>query len=454
MSSSSEVPEDTDVLHLLGLALTGLERFDEAIDLFRRAEDLSGDTDVYSSHIDALRALGRTDETVDVARAAAKAFPKDAQAHHLLGTALVTQGAIDDAVEEFRYAVELDPKRSGAAAELGDALRRRGDYEDALEWVDLAIGLKPDSVYAVGTRGQVLLRLNRRDEAVAELRRAAELAGEAIPGWLVLELAAALEDEATPKAREEALTYLDRHLASNPGDAQMLADKADLLRLLDRPAEGLDAAEEALTAARAANDDATAGGILGTKSNLLIDLYRPEEALAAADEALACAATEESARNFARSGRIRALVALNRHAEAMEEVDQYVAAAPEDPWGLLIRAAILTDYRDFGEAEKILEQTPDMSATVAGFLGLCRNRLGRPQQAIEPLERAVDNDPRLWWCVGELALARRDTGDRKGCDEILGRLVDEAGTSDEATPRSSATQRGRRCCSAMRRRRR
>ena len=64
------MPEDADVLNSLGLALTGLGRLDEAIDLFRRAEDLGGDSTVYASHIDALRDLGRSRKASTVARAA------------------------------------------------------------------------------------------------------------------------------------------------------------------------------------------------------------------------------------------------------------------------------------------------------------------------------------------------------------------------------------------------
>jgi tetratricopeptide (TPR) repeat protein len=417
------MPEDPAVLGLWASALRGLGRDDEALELGRRAEELGGDVSVYETEIDVLRARKQMDEAVKVARRAVDRLDHDPKAHYLLGSTLVSVGDVEEAIESFRRSLDRDPDQPAVAAELGDALRRNGDYDEALSWLARALEKNPSSVYALGTRGQVLVAQGKRQEGLAQLREAAELAGADVPAWLLETLTMTLGAEETKEAFEEALARLDAYIAAGHREGWALAEKADTLRMLDRPTEGLEAADEALAASPGSED------ILATKAHVLVDLYRPQEALEVADTALRASEAPALASNFARGARVRALAALDRHAEAMEELDRYLDAAPGERWALLWKANLLTDYHKYADAKDVLDGISPADATVDGLLGLCRNRLGYPAEAVAELERAVAGDRELWWCWAELGRAKRDASDPEGARRAFKVLVDEAEAS-------------------------
>jgi hypothetical protein len=86
---------------------------------------------------------------------------------------------------------------------------------------------------------------------------------------------------------------------------------------------------------------------------------------------------------------MRSLGALNRHAEALADVDKYLEVNEGDSWGLITKANVLSDYREFQAAVDILEQLDQGDPFASGLLGTCRNRLADPRGAITALEIAV-----------------------------------------------------------------
>jgi tetratricopeptide (TPR) repeat protein len=99
----------------MGMALVGMERDREAIDIFRGALSLKGDL---------------------------------APAHAELARALAREGIQQEAVDHFGKAVELDPCAAGALADFGALLAARGSGAEAEGRYREAIRCEPDSAGA------------------------------------------------------------------------------------------------------------------------------------------------------------------------------------------------------------------------------------------------------------------------------------------------------------------
>jgi tetratricopeptide (TPR) repeat protein len=100
-----------------------------------------------------------------------------ATAHHWYSDFLATRGRADEALSEAVRASELDPLSPIISTTVGERLFFARDYERAAERLRRTLELDPDFIQARLFLGLVNLRQGRRAEAVAELRRARELAG-------------------------------------------------------------------------------------------------------------------------------------------------------------------------------------------------------------------------------------------------------------------------------------
>ncbi len=120
--------------------------------------------------------------------------PNSARAHNNLGIALFEQDRLDEAIAEYRRAFELDPTLRGPGQNLVDLRERfrqagidymeEGDKERALEWFRRADAAAPGDIRVTINLANVLSELNRRDEAIETLRRGLSAAGPAAPGNL------------------------------------------------------------------------------------------------------------------------------------------------------------------------------------------------------------------------------------------------------------------------------
>jgi tetratricopeptide (TPR) repeat protein len=90
--------------------------------------------------------------------------------------ALLRDGLTERALEELEVLVAEDEGNAWAHAHLGDSLCvARGEHEAALEHLNRAIELDATYGWAFAHRGATLVRLDRFDDAAADLRRALEL---------------------------------------------------------------------------------------------------------------------------------------------------------------------------------------------------------------------------------------------------------------------------------------
>jgi TolB-like protein/Tfp pilus assembly protein PilF len=125
-------PSNADAYDFYGRMCHSVGRFEEALALIRRAQQL--DPLAHSTDVaNALLRAGRYDEAaVDAARAV-EFEPQHARARATLGWAFIKQGKADEGLAELEHAVELEPETVQWLAQLGQARAITGDPAAARE---------------------------------------------------------------------------------------------------------------------------------------------------------------------------------------------------------------------------------------------------------------------------------------------------------------------------------
>jgi predicted CXXCH cytochrome family protein len=134
-----------------------------------------------------------------------------------LGTYYALRGDIHDAEEEFRAALTLDPAYVPAYVNLADLYRATGHDADGEKTLREGIKRVPGNAALHHAIGLALVRLQRSDEALAELQRAVTLDPENTRFAYVY--AVALHSKGDTEA---AITTLETALAKHPDDPEML----------------------------------------------------------------------------------------------------------------------------------------------------------------------------------------------------------------------------------------
>lgn len=110
-------------------------------------------------------------------RRAIELNPSYPTAHHWYSDFLATLGRAEESVAEAERAAELDPLSPIISTTVGERLFFAREYDRAAERLRRTLELDPDFIQARFFLGLVYVRQGRRAEAVAELKRARELAG-------------------------------------------------------------------------------------------------------------------------------------------------------------------------------------------------------------------------------------------------------------------------------------
>jgi len=137
---------------------SSLQRFTEAIDLGPEPEDLSR---VLFYKGTALKELGRFEEAIQVLRKAVEADPEDIVNYNLLGFCYYKTEQHREAVRCFRRAIDIDPTSAMDHANLASNLRDLGKPEEALAMYEKALSLDPTIGFARENADRLRKQLER-----------------------------------------------------------------------------------------------------------------------------------------------------------------------------------------------------------------------------------------------------------------------------------------------------
>ncbi len=169
-------PKHPDALHLRGLVADQQGDHERALALVRKAIGFAPGNAAYRNTLgNVLLALDNAEHAEASFRRAVDLDPGLAEAHNNLGNALLRLDRADEAVGCYRRALEIRPRYAEAHCNLGSALRKQGRLEQAQACYEKALAINPEYVTALSNLGQTLHERALYREALASLDKAVSL---------------------------------------------------------------------------------------------------------------------------------------------------------------------------------------------------------------------------------------------------------------------------------------
>ena len=391
----------------LGSALFEAERMEEGLAASRIAVEQRPDSAGALANVGrALVYFERFTEAEEHLRRAVVLDARSTTAHQNLAEALRKQGRHAEAVESYRAVLEVDSGFALAYAGMGTALYEARRYAEALEALEAALALRPE-LATPGTlplfMGRAARELGRLEAAAGHFQRAAELDPDnAEP---LLELAGLRRGQQRDR---EADALLARARELRPGDPALLHTVAEALRTQGR-------LEEAMEGYRAVleldPEFAPSHAALG------IALYQAQH-YAAGVESMMRALALDAELPVAGSLYLfmgRAAQELGDPAAAVAHLEQALRLEPRHPEVLDHLAMARFGQQRYAEAlalyRTLAEVNPDNALTHSN-LGAALYHLGRPEEALRSIERALALDPDLAIARAGLAEVRKLLAER------------------------------------------
>jgi tetratricopeptide (TPR) repeat protein len=355
-------PNNSDALHLLGIALGRTDRPREAYEALAAAARLQDDNPYIHTNLGhALSTLGRDAEALSAYQRALELKGDFAPAFHAQGRAQLRLGEAAAAQHSLAEAARLLPASSGVQSDLGVALERLGRPAEALGHFERATILNPNSAEAHHNRGVL----------------------QAAQGQL-----------------KEALTSLERALQLQPRHAAIHANRANVLADLGRSQDAL----KSFTAARELEPRDV--GVLLSRGRLYLQLQQPASALEDFEAAVAL----EPGNYVAHFQRATAQMLLERPADAVASFDRAIAIRPGSADALNDRGVALSNLGQQDQAlasfrDSLRVEPENLQALTNGANTLAALRQHR--EALAWFERARNlkpDDAELNWGLGRLLL--------------------------------------------------
>jgi tetratricopeptide (TPR) repeat protein len=382
-------PNEASAHNNRGRVLADLERFDEAIEQYRRADALwqkkeSKDRKLaLCNWADALREQEHYEQAAEKCQEAIGLDPEFPDVYHALGRVRAAQERFDEAIEQYRQAdalwqEEKSKKRKVALCRWADALREQEHHEQAAEKCQEAIGLDPEFPDAYNSFGLARTMQERFDEAIEQCRQADAL-------W----------QKKGSKNRKFALWYWAIALREQEHYEQA-AEKC-------QEAIGLDPefpeVYQALGRVRAAQE----------RFDEAIEQYRQADAL--------WQEKKSKKRKVALCRWADVLSAQKHHEQAAEKYREAIGIDLHDPWGYMFFGRMLAAQERFDEAIEQYRQADALwqeKKSKKRKVALCRwadvlSAQKHHEQAAEKYREAIDidpNDPWSYMFLGEMLEAQ------------------------------------------------
>ncbi len=195
----------------LATVLRSQEKINEAISHYRQAIQVKPDyAAAYYNLAMALESQGKLDKAVSYYYEALKYQPDDIESHNNVGIIFVSQGRFDEAIKHFRRALQARPDDINSHFNLGIALKSKGKFGDSIEHFLQALQTNPDFAEAHSHLGIVLAKTGRLNGALKHFQEALRLR----PDWPIplIGVARILALHPDPKVRDtdRAVSFAER----------------------------------------------------------------------------------------------------------------------------------------------------------------------------------------------------------------------------------------------------
>ena len=363
---------EAEWLSNLGIILTELKRYEEAIPYFDKA--IEKDPDYAESYWNKSHALwfagqhaeaeeaarkcialtddipeawlnlgtalvsqGKRDEAIEAWEKALEVKPDFALAYNNIGNALRDEGKLEASAEKCRKALEIDPNYPEALNNLANALLDLGNLEESEEYYRKSATAKPDYVEAHNNLAISLFKQNRYEEAIQSARVALSYRPDYFEALLSLSAACRAMGQ-----MDEAEKAIQQAVILKPESAEARIDLADLLFMKDRYGD----AEIELTRARKLDPDTSR--VYLKLAEVLERGNKIEEALEAADKAVEL--NPEMPDAYWKKGNICHI------ANRIPEAEEFFAKAAEmSPDSAALHMSLAELYITMGEMDKARE---------------------------------------------------------------------------------------------------
>jgi predicted O-linked N-acetylglucosamine transferase (SPINDLY family) len=165
-------PEISDYHHVLGCALTGSGKFDDAERSLQRAIALDNRAEFHSSLAALRKKQNRLPEAIAEYRESLRLDSTLADTHYNLGNAFRANGDSGEALLSFGRALELNGGHFHSLAALGQMMHAAGSPANAAEYFKKALALQPQDTDVLCDCGDTLQESGDLEEASALYRRA------------------------------------------------------------------------------------------------------------------------------------------------------------------------------------------------------------------------------------------------------------------------------------------
>jgi protein O-GlcNAc transferase len=170
------IPEQSEVLHLLGVIAHQKGNNDKAEKMINRAVQLAPDNPIFLNSLGTVfKVKGALTKALGCYQMAIQIDPNHFEAHLKMGILLHEQGCLDDAICSYQKAIDLKPNLTKAYYYIAIAFHDRGVLDKAIFYYRKAVALKPDFVEAYNSMGTAWQSLENFDKALSCFQKAIDL---------------------------------------------------------------------------------------------------------------------------------------------------------------------------------------------------------------------------------------------------------------------------------------